>query len=79
MPVPRWGTARESTEGVWRILGGGDDRVRLRFRGEGKNRLETFRRQGGVVRQDLLLSPTGAEKPEEEFNRETGTLHHGLA
>jgi hypothetical protein len=50
-----------------------------RVRGKGEDRLETFRSQGGIVRQDLLLSPASAKKAEEEFNRETGTLHHGLA
>ena len=41
-----------------------------RFRGKGEDGLETFRCQGGVVCQDLLLGPAGSEKAEEELNGE---------
>src|SRR5688500_7990476 len=79
MPVPPIGHCANQGRGRWRILGGSTTVYRLRVRGKGEDRLETFRSQRGIVRQDLVLSPAGAEQPEEEFNREAGTLHHALA
>lgn len=58
---------------------GGEALVLERVRGEGEDRLETGRSHGGIVGQDLLLSPAGAEKAEEELHGEPGTLHHGFA